>query len=97
MNYGFAQIKISDVKFTAAREDEAATGLTGWVTCTLNGNIRFDCIAVRRTADGRSVLSFPAHHDSAGRRHFYVRPMDNIARMEIERQVFQALGLKDGA
>jgi DNA-binding cell septation regulator SpoVG len=93
MQYGFAQIKITDVRFSAARDDETAAGLIGWVSCVLNGNIHLDGVAVRRTADGRHVLSFPARRDAGGYQHFFIRPIGNVARMEIEAQVFRALGI----
>ena len=90
-------LRVTHVRFKAASSREARTGLLGWVSCTVNGSLRLDGLSLRRTADARLVLSFPARRDGAGRQHFYVRPSDDRARREIERQVFQALGLEEGA
>ena len=92
-----AVLLIDNVKFSAAGPQETSAGLIGWVALTVNGLLRLDGLALRRTTDGRLVLSFPARRDGAGRQHFYVRPLDDVARRDIERQVFQALGLEEGA
>lgn len=89
------KIKISSVQFTAAGEGDVARGLLGWVSCTLNNTLHLDGVAVRRTADGRHALSFPARRDAQGRQHFLVRPLDDTSRREIEAQVFKALGLEE--
>ena len=89
--------RISDVRFITASSGERSGGLIGWVSFKLNDHIRLDGVAVRRTADGRLALSFPARRDGAGRQHFYVRPLDDQARRDIERQVFAALGFEEGS
>jgi hypothetical protein len=89
-------IRISNAKLVSAGGEEVANGLIGYVSCILNGTFHLDGLALRRTIDGRRALSFPSRRDGAGRQHFYIRPMDNIARMEIEAQVFKALGIDQG-
>jgi hypothetical protein len=88
-------IKISNVCFSPAKPQEALKGLRGWISCCLNGRIQFEGIALRRTRGGRHTLSFPARLDNVGRRHFYIRPLDDAARRVIERQVFQELGIRE--
>jgi len=89
------EVKISDVKFSAASPAEIETGHLGYVSVVLNGALRLDGLAVRRTADGRFTLSFPARRDASGQQHYYLRPLDDAARRDIEFQVFRALGLKE--
>ncbi len=91
------EMRISNVQLKSAQISDAESGLLGWVSCSINGSLRLDGIAVRRTADGRLALSFPARRDDAGRRHFYIRPVDDLARRAIEHTVFAALGLEDSA
>lgn len=86
-------IYVTDVRCVAGSAEDAASGLLGWVSCTLNGVIRLEGIALRRTRDGRHALSFPARRDGTGQDHPYIRPLGDAARREIERQVFAALGL----
>ena len=50
-----------------------------------------DGITLRRTADGRFALSFPERTDRGGRRHAYIRPINDAARQQIERQVLKGL------
>ncbi len=61
--------------------------------CRLNGMLQLDGIAVRKTQEGRFVLSFPARKDGAGNQHHYLRPIGDEVREEIEYQIFSALGL----
>lgn len=90
-------VTISEVRLTEAPFEEARSGLLGWVTCTVNDTLRLDGITLRRTADGRLTLSFPARRDSTGRQHAIVRPIDDRTRRELERQVFRALGFEETA
>ena len=52
-------------------------------------------LSLRRTQAGRLALSFPARRDGSGREHFYIRPIDDDARREIENAVFTALRLEE--
>ena len=88
-------IKISDVRYTPAGPQEVSKGFRGWIACILNGRIQIDGITLRRTRGGRMTLSFPSNHDKTGNQHFYIRPLDDAARRVVERQIFQALGLRE--
>src|SRR5262245_56461190 len=85
------ELEITKVRFMAANPTHVANGLLGWVACTLNGILRLEGIALRRTADNRLALSFPSHRDAAGNHHFYLRPLSDAARREIEHQVLSAI------
>jgi|GEM_PF-6664003 len=82
---------VSSVRFTRAGPSHRATGLLGWVSCSL-GAVHLDGIAVRRTRDGHRVLSFP--RGRGGR--FPVRPIDDGARLTIEREIFAAIDIYEG-
>ena len=86
---------VSSVRFTPARPPHQATGLLGWVSCTL-GVVRVDGIALRRTRTGRLTLSFPARRGRGGEQHAYVRPLDDRARLAIEHEVFAAIDIDGG-
>jgi len=92
--------QVRDVTFTAATSTDRASGLLGWIALTLPCGLRLDGITLRRTRDGRLVLSFPERVDGQGRRHALVRPVNTDARRAIEAAIFDALGLvgtEDGA
>ena len=74
----------------AASEQDAHTGLLGYLSVAY-GNLVLDGITLRRTADGRFALSFPARTDRGGRRHPFVRPADDEARKAIEREILSQL------
>jgi hypothetical protein len=90
-------MNISEIKFSSAPLGLVGEGLLGWIECTVNGSLRIEGLALRRTADGRTTLSFPARRDSRGQQHFYLKPIDDSARRDVERQIFAALGLEDAA
>jgi hypothetical protein len=88
---------VSDVRFVAASPAEVETGLSGWVRFVVNGILRVDGVAVRRTLNGRTAISFPAKRDKTGRMRKYVRPANAEVGREIEYQVLKALGFEEGS
>ena len=85
-------IQIGDVRFAAALAVDVESGLLGWIECTVNGMLRLEGITLRRGTGGALALSFPARRDRADRERYYIRPLDDVARREIEHQIFRALG-----
>jgi len=88
-------LDITNVRLTAAPEEEHANGLLGWITCSLNGAIQLDGLALRRTLGGDLSISFPCRKDASGRQHFYSRPLNEEAREEVEWQILRALGFEE--
>ena len=82
---------ISQVRFQATESGDRETGLMGFISLLLNGGIRIDGITLRKTRAGHLALSFPARSDAEGRMHPVVHPINNATRIEIERQVLNAL------
>lgn len=89
-------MKITDITFKAGDALAERAGLLGWISATIDNRLRLDGLTLRRTTSGRLTLSFPAKRDGTGRKHSYVRPIDDRTRLEIEQQVFHALGLEEG-
>jgi DNA-binding cell septation regulator SpoVG len=73
-----------------ASDADAATGLLGFIS-VFYGALIIDGIVLRRTATGRFALSYPERRDRAGRRHPFVRPVDDDARQRIEREIFKGM------
>ena len=88
-----AKLRVTHVRFRPAKERFVQTGLLGWISCDLGGDLLLDGIALRRTRTGYLTLSFPGRRDHRHRKHALVRPISDEARCEIERQVFEALGI----
>ena len=88
-------IAISEVSFTTASGHDARAGLLGWIRATVNDSLRLDGLTLRRTESGRLAISFPSRRDSSGRRHFFVRPVNDDARREVERQIIEALRFRE--
>jgi len=74
-----------------AGEQDVRKGLLGYVSVTY-GALVLDGIVLRRTAEGRFSLSFPARTDRSGKRHSYIRPADDQARQAIEADLLWQLG-----
>ena len=87
------EIRVTEVRLIAATERDVATGLLGWVSFILGGALRLDSITLRRSTAGRLSLSYPERRDGQGRGHPIVRPLDDVMRRDIERQVLAALNL----
>lgn len=80
-------LSMTDPCFTPADRDHQRTGLMGWLAVTVDETLRLDGLALRRTLDGRMTVSFPSRRDSAGREHYYVRPLNVAARLRLERAI----------
>lgn len=90
-----SRIDIRDVHFTAAPPADVETGLLGWARLTLNGVLKLDAIAVRRTLTGHVTISFPARRARAGKEHKLMRPVNAEVGRELEHQILTALGFED--
>jgi hypothetical protein len=86
-----SDLRVSEIRFAVASRADMATGLLGWVSCTLNGLLRIDGLSLRRTLAGTFTISFPTRTDRAGARHAYIRPLSNDARRDLEGQILTAL------
>jgi DNA-binding cell septation regulator SpoVG len=72
-------------------------GLLGFISCTLGGRVRLGGLTLRRSKVGRLYVAFPKTRDAHGRVHENVRPLNAVARRDIEAQIFKALGIRLGA
>ena len=86
-----AEVEIRIRTWVRATDAEVRTGLLGYISAVVDDLLVLDGITVRKTADGRTVLSFPERVDRRGRRHSYFRPVDGRARCRIEAAIFGEL------
>ena len=89
-------ITLTEFRFAAANRMEMKTGLLGWIAFTINDTLRVDGVTLRKTAEGRLALSFPAKTASDGRKRSILWPVSNTARQDLESQVFEALNFDMG-
>ncbi len=82
---------LSSFKFSSASSRDVEGGLLGWVSFELNGVLGVDGCAVRRTRDGRTMVSFPTRKASDGTRHPILRPLDGETRNRLENAILGAL------
>lgn len=78
------------LSWACGAQSDLRKGLLGYLAVEY-GDLVLDGITLRRTAQGRITLSFPARTDSSGRRHAYVRPVDDQARQTIENAILPLL------
>ena len=86
-------ISVSRITFAEASATDRRSGLLGFVSFILDGTVRVDGVALRRTQAGALRLSFPGKPGRDGREWPYVRPINDETRLAIEAQVFDAIGL----
>jgi len=77
-------------------DDEVRTGLLGYLSVIYH-DLVLDGLTLRQTADRRFALSFPAKTGRGGRKHPYFRPVDDTARIAIEREILAQLGQRPDA
>ena len=86
-------MKISQLKVQPTSQLDQNRGLVAWLKFTIDDMVVVDSVALRKKKNGEYALSFPARRDSFGALHNYIRPIDDRARREIEKQVFSILDL----
>jgi hypothetical protein len=86
-------LTVSGLRFAPATAEDSTLGLLGFASFLLNDRVRVDGVAVRRKLGGGLTLAWPARTDADGRRHPYLRPIDDETRRALEADVFAALGL----
>jgi len=86
-------LAVTGLRYSPAAPSEATSGLLGFCSFLIDGRLRVDGIAVRRKLGGELTLAWPARTDADGRRHPYLRPIDEATRRALEADVFAALGL----
>ena len=85
---------VSDVRLVDASPRQIRSGLLGFLSCTVGGQVRLDGMALRRSRSGRLYVAFPARRDARGRDHVHIRPLNASAHRDIEAQLFHALGIR---
>jgi hypothetical protein len=82
---------VSEVRARWCSAEAKRNGALAHLGMTINGGLRMDeGLYLRRTADGRYTVSFPARIRGSFKR-FFVRPLDDATRLEIEEQVIAEL------
>ena len=89
-----ADIDVRVRSWVRASDEDQRSGLLGYLSVTY-GELVLDSIVLRRTADGRYALSFPARTDRSGKRHSFIRPANDTVRQEIERELLWQLGERE--
>ena len=79
-----------------ASESDIKTGLLGYLSVHY-GDLVLDGLVLRRSADGRFLISFPARSDSSGRKHPYIRPANDEVRQRVERELLRQLAERERA
>lgn len=91
-----AEPQVSIRSWVRGSADDQRRGLLGFVSLVY-GDLVLDGITVRRTEAGRLTLSYPERRDGQGRRHALMRPIDDEARLRIEKAIFEAATVTEEA
>ncbi len=74
---------VTSIVITLGSPADQATGLLAFVSCTYGG-IEIDGLAIRRTTDGRIIVTFPAKSRNRCGRRYFVTPRSAPVRLEFE-------------
>ncbi len=89
-----APLQVTSVALIPAPDSDTHRGLLGYVTCVINDTLMLDGIVLRRTVDDQLTLSYPTRRDRSGRQHPVIRPLNEEARLHLEREIITALRLE---
>ncbi len=84
-------LHIDGVEFRAAQRVDVLSGLLGWVSFRVGGDLRINSVGVRVTRQGKHTLSFPCRRDRANVEHAIVSPVSAAAHRTVEEQVLGEL------
>ncbi len=84
-------MRVDVTRFAPSQSIDVANGLLGWVELVINESIVIERVRVRRALNDCVCLSLPTSSDRRGRTRHPVRPRDDKARLDLERQVVEAL------
>jgi hypothetical protein len=82
-----ADLRITDLRFTAAPSWWRAKDLLGWASGVVDDRFGVGGLGVRRVRDGEYVLSFPGEEGENGNAHHDRDLLDEDARQSIGTQV----------
>jgi len=85
--------QVTQVRLAAASSPEVTRGILGRVRVVVNGLV-VQGAYLRRTLDGRLVLSFPARRDGSGGQRLYTRSISDEVRRDVARQVCEHMQIK---
>ena len=88
-----SSFSLTSVHYTPASAKSERTGLLGYLSLGVGDVLMINGVTLRRTRDGDLRLAYPERRNGGRRGHPYVRPFNDAARREIERQVFKRLGM----
>lgn len=84
-------LSVSEVKIRLV--DGSEDGLIGWASCVINHGLFLNNIAVRRSLEGRIVLSFPSKKSNNALKYFYFNPISKEASETINAAIINKLTL----
>lgn len=85
------RIEITEVRFSASSSSDQARGMLGWIGFLIDGWLRVDAATLRRSRSGELYVAYPARSDAQGRQHYFLHPISDTARREVQCQVLKAI------
>lgn len=82
--------RASVLSFRPAKALDQAAGLLGYARVQI-GDLLVDGVAIRRSRDGRHVISLPSRRSREGHEFSVVAPVSNAVGRDLEQQVLEAL------
>ncbi len=77
---------VTNIVITLGSPADRDAGLLAFVRC-IYGEFELDGIAIRRTTDGKIIVTFPARSWNGCRRKYFITPRSAPARREFEEAI----------
>ena len=84
-------LKVSEVKIRLV--DQSEDGLIGWASCVVNGSLFLNNIAIRKSREGKVILTFPAMRSKGDSKYFFFNPISHEAARVLEEAIIDKLKL----
>ena len=88
-------LKVSEVKIRLVDSNE--DGLIGWASCVVNGSLYLNNIAIRKSREGKVILTFPAKKSKGDSKYFFFNPISHDAARILEEAIIDKLKLANAA
>lgn len=82
-------MSIDEIRITLGSEEDQESGLLAYVACRY-GDLQLDGLVVRKTTDGRLLVTFPGKARNGCGRRYFITPRSSPVRLLFEKAILAA-------
>jgi hypothetical protein len=85
-------LRVTSLRVIAANDVDCDRGVIAWLSFVVGDGLLVDGVAFRITEEGHPIFAWPGRKDGVGVRRYWVRPLRDDAKQEIEAQLLRQIG-----